>query len=165
MIKEKIKIHGGESFEIDLGYLYNSEIKTSNYNIDTYIFTPRSLDINKSTYSKSDFFQDTKANVRFITPVYELSEIIHGDNSAFAKLQESTKTFLTIPSSENAKQYRYHIKMFVSIFRSSLMRHISRVVSERSIAEKRELLESLYLNIDQLVLGYREISKRINKNL
>ncbi len=165
MIKEKIKIHGGESFEIDLGYLYNGESKSSTYDIDTYIFTPRSLDINKSTYYKSDFFQDIKTNIRFITPVYELKEIMHDDDSAFSKLQKSVKTYLTIPSNENAKQYRYHIKMFVSIFRSSLSKHIRRISSKKIDSEKKILLNELFDSIDDIVKNYRSLSKKLKGNI
>ena len=164
MIKEKIRIHGGESFEIDLGYLYNTEERSSTYDIDTYIYTPRALDITKSTYSKADFFQDIKANIRFITPAYELSEVTEGYNSAFNKLNKSIEVYLSKPNKENAKQYRYHVKMFVSIFRSSLSKHISRIVSKSSTSEKKLLLDNLFKTIDNIVNGYRNFSKQLLKD-
>jgi hypothetical protein len=161
MVKEKIRIHGGESFEIDLGYLYNNDEKSSTYDIDAYIFTPRGLDINKSTYSKKKFFQDLKTNIRFTTPVYELRDIIDGEKSVFEKLNKSIDKYLAKPNKENAKQYRYHIKMFVSIFRSSLSKHIRRIISKKVNTEKQLLLDELFQTVDRIVESYRSISAKI----
>lgn len=161
MIKEKIRVHGGESFEIDLGYVYNNESRSSTYDIDAYIFTPRSLDINQSTYSKKKFFQDLKTNIRFTTPIYELKEIIEGDNHAFKKLNESLEKYLKKSSKENATQLRYHIKMFVSIFSSSLSKHVRRINSKKDISEKQILLNELFSAIDGIVISYRDISKKL----
>jgi len=162
MIKEKIRIHGGESFEIDLGYLYDNEKKSSTYNIDAYIFTPRGLDINNSTYSKKKFFQDLKTNIRFTTPIYELNQIIEGKDSALEKLNGSIDAFLKKPNKENAKQYRYHIKMFVSIFRSSLSKHTRRVLSKKIDSEKKELIDKLPEYINSIVNSYRELYVKLN---
>ncbi|MEN8138999.1 MAG: hypothetical protein ABFR62_11270 [Bacteroidota bacterium] len=161
MIKEKIRVHGGESFEIDLGYLYKDDERFSTYDIDTYIYTPRSLDINKATYTKDEFFQDLKANIRFLTPAYNLNEVIEGDDSAYKKLTDSIDTFLTIQNKENAKQYRYHIKMFVSIFRSSLSKQVSRIVSKSSTKEKEILIEDLFKSTEKLVNKYRKLSDKL----
>lgn len=162
MIKEKIRVHGGESFEIDLGYIYNNESRSSTYDIDAYIFTPRSLDINQSTYSKKKFFQDLKTNIRFTTPIYGLKEIIEGDDSAFKKLNESLEKYLKKSNKENGTQLRYHLKMFVSIFRSSLSKHIRRIISKKTISEKQVLLNELFDSIDDIVIKYRSISKKLN---
>ena len=161
MVKEKIRIHGGESFEIDLGYLYDNENKSSTYHIDAYIFTPRSLDINKETYSKKKFFQDLKTNIRFTTPVYGLKDIIEGENSAFEKLNTSIDKFLKNPTKENTKQYRYHVKMFVSIFRSSLSKHVSRIISKKQNTEKKILIDELFSTINSIVDNYRGLANRL----
>ncbi len=162
MIKEKIKIHGGDSFEIDLGYLYDNETKSSTYDIDAFLFTPRGLDINKFTYSKKKFFQDLKTNIRFTTPVYELNEILEGEKSVFIKLNESIDTYLKNPNKKNATQYRYHVKMFVIIFRSSLEKHISRIVSKKTASEKQLLLDELFTVISPIISSYRDLHKKIN---
>ncbi|MCK5782264.1 MAG: hypothetical protein KAH10_06715 [Flavobacteriales bacterium] len=161
MIKEKVRIHGGESFEIDLGYLYNSDKRASTYDVDTYIFTPRGLDINKYTYSKSDFFQDLKANIRFLTPEYGLAELLLGDDSAFSKLNNSIDAFITKRSNDNATQYRYHVKMFVSIFRSSISKHVSRIVSKTSLNEKRSLIKELFIELEEILSKYRSLHRKI----
>jgi len=162
MIKEKIKIHGGESFEIDLGYSYNNNERSSTYDIDTYIYTPRSLDINKSTYSKDDFFQDLKTNIRFLTPEYNLNELVAGEDSAYNKLFKSINNYLSKPNKENAKQFRYHVKMFVSIFRSSLSKHTNRILSKSSTKEKQVLLEELFSTVDNVVAKYRTFYKNLS---
>ncbi len=44
-------------------------------------FIPNSLDVNRYTYTKNNFYNDLKTNIRLTTPVYLLREIAEGDNS------------------------------------------------------------------------------------
>lgn len=164
MIEEKIKIHGGESFEIDLGYMYNKAVKKSTYDIDTYIFIPRSLDINSETYTKTEFFQDLKTNIRFITPVYKLEEITDGEKSAYNSLKNSISAYQAKKHTMHSKQFRYHVKMYISIFRSSLSKQIHGILLCSDKEEKRILLEKLFVAVPDVVSKYRNLTVLVNKN-
>jgi hypothetical protein len=161
MITEKIKIHGDSSFELDLGYSYKKNEKRSDYDIETYIFVPRSLDVNSSTYSQTDFFQDLKTNIRFTTPLYNFNDILYGNESAYAKLVGSISNYTVISNSENAKQFRYHVKMFVSIYRSSLTKALSKAFNLKSDEEIGRELLGVIEELKRILSKYRLLDKGI----
>lgn len=154
MINEKIKIHGGVSFEINLDYVLNQLDKKSEYDVDTYIFIPSSLDITSETYSKTDFFQNIKSNIRFITPLYKITEIIEGYKSVYNNLVDSINNYLTYKTKNNATKYWYHLKMFVSIFSSTLSKHVTKIVSTKNIDKKIELINELNV-VSKILEKYR----------
>ena len=74
-ISSRILEHDANKLEIKLEYNLEDLVKTNNYKIETYFFIPYELKINKSTYTKEDFYADTKNYIRFMNPFYSLKQI------------------------------------------------------------------------------------------
>jgi hypothetical protein len=89
MIEDLVKIHDKFSVEIKLGFNARRKTERSDFAVNTWIFIPNSLDINRSTYQKTDFYRDLKSNIRLITPVYLLREIAKTDAEPFSLLGKS----------------------------------------------------------------------------
>ena len=64
MIEELVKIHDKFSVEIKLGFNARRKQEVNDFSVNTWIFIPNSLDINRTTYLKTDFYRDLKSNIR-----------------------------------------------------------------------------------------------------
>lgn len=162
MIEESVKIHDKFSVEIKLGYRTKRSLEINDYSISTWFFIPYSLDINRHTYKKDDFYSDLKINIRLTTPVYLLREIAVGKESPFHLLENAFKKLSVKPTRTNKDEYDYHIKMFHSILKSSLRNEINHI-SENIIADDRQFLISSYINHLTIILDrYRKLRRIIN---
>ena len=162
MIEELVKIHDKFSVEIKLGFHARRKQKISDFAVNTWIFIPNSLDINRLTYQKSDFYRDLKSNIRLITPTYLLRDIAEKDKEPFALMEESFKEMASEPTRTRIAEYEYHIRMFVSIMKSALRENILHI-QNNGISEDLEYLTKSYLaNIRKISTNFRNLRRDIN---
>ena len=81
MIDELVKIHDKFSVEIKLRFQARKKLPVSDFTVNTWIFIPSGLDINRHTYSKENFYRDIRSNIRLITPVFLLRDIASSESS------------------------------------------------------------------------------------
>ena len=108
MIDENIKIHDQYSFEIKLGYKPSREEVASDYQVDTYLFIPDSLDINQQTYNKKDFYNDLKIYVRFITPICLLKDILNCTIDPYNRLKKACDILIRKGITKNILQFELY---------------------------------------------------------
>ena len=149
MIEELVKIHDKNSAELKVGFVARKKKEHNNFFMNIWMFIPNSLDINRFTYSKTDFYRDMKSNIRLITPVYILRDIAEGDQSAFHFLERSFRNLASTPTRTNQADFEYQVKMFLSILKSSLREEAGHIGQ----AEEGDL--------DYLVYNYCQYTKRI----
>ena len=139
MIDVQEKVHDNFSLEFKIGFITNKKPEDINeFKINTWIFLPNSLDINRSTYSKDDFYKDVKNNLRLITPVYSLNEILTEGRGPLPRLSKAINSLIENPADEiMTESYIYQVKMFVSILKSALRRN----VKEISAGAESEVIE------------------------
>ncbi len=162
MIEEQIKIHDKFSIEIKLRLAARRKAKKSEFAVNTWLFIPAALDINHSTYSKNDFYHDLKSNIRLITPVYLLRDIAAGENSPLAFLTTVFQKVASSPTRTLAAEYEYHIKMFLSVLKSSLREEIQHILNNKLPADTAYLIDEFCKNISQISKRYRELHFIIN---
>lgn len=162
MIDENVKIHDKFSVEIKLGYGTKRSRKINDYSINTWFFVPYSLDINRYTYKKDDFYSDLKTNIRLTTPVYLLREIAEGKESPFNFLEKALTNLSVKPIKTHRDEYEYQLKMFHSILKSSLRNEIQHI-NENKIKEDRHFLIESYIKHSKIILNrYRKLRRIIN---
>lgn len=161
MIEELVKIHDKNSAEIKVGFHARKKKQESFFSLNMWMFIPNSLDINRFTYSKDDFYRDMKSNIRMITPEYILRDIAEGEHSAFVYLERSFQQIASRPTRTNKAAYDYQIKMFLSILKSSLREEVSHII-HASDADTDYLIHDL-LRYTRLIAGrYRSLYRIIN---
>ena len=69
MIDENVKIHDQFSLEMKVGFVAKQKQKINNFAFNVWMFIPNSLDINRFTYTKDDFYKDLTSHIRLITPM------------------------------------------------------------------------------------------------
>ncbi len=155
MIEKSVKVHDQYSLELKFGYATRRKQKVNMFEVNTWIFIPNSLDINRLTYDKSDFYKDLKSNIRLITPAFLLRDIADTKKSPFIHLENSFVTLAGNPTRTNIREYEHQLKMFHSILKSSLREHREHII-RNVLTEDREYLISSYLqNTRSIISNYR----------
>lgn len=165
MIDTEVKIHDNFALEFKIGFITSKNSKNLNeFRINTWIFLPNSLDINRSTYKKADFYRDVKSNMRLITPVYSLEEILKTGRGPLPRLQNALDALAINPTDDTVTEsFAYQIKMFVCIMKSALRRHVQ-IMSAITSDEKISLHVDAYIqNVKQIALQYREMWDELTK--
>lgn len=119
MIEVNTKIHDKFSIEFKTSFVTRRKLKKNDFSAYMWFFVPMSLDINKETYPKSQFYQDIKSNVRLITPKFLLRDITTGNAQPFKLLTESFSKLASSPTRTATRDYEYQIKMFSAITHSA----------------------------------------------
>ncbi len=161
MIDEQIKQHDKYSAEIKVGFGARKRLKINDFSFNIWLFIPNSLDINRFNYSKTDFYKDLKSNIRLITPVYPLREIIWADNSPLAFLQKAFKAYIAQPTRTNSEECEYQLKMFISILKSSLRDEVNHINTAKQ-SDYDYLIQNFVKNVNSIFERYRELFQIIN---
>lgn len=161
MIEEIVKIHDKNSVEFKVGFVARKKQKHNFFSLNMWLFIPNSLDINRFTYSKDDFYRDMKSNIRLITPVYILRDLAEGENSAYTFLEKSFKTLASQPTRTHTADFEYQIKMFLSILKSSLREEIAHI-SQAPEADLDYLVYNFQHYNQVIASKYRELYRIIN---
>ena len=162
MIEQKVKIHDKFSLEIKLSYATKKSKKNNDFIVNTWFFIPNSLDINRFTYSKSDFYSDLKTNIRLSTPIYLLREIAQGEKTPFLFLEKMFQEVATNPIRRNKEKYEYHIKMFHNILKSALRNEIDHIKNNVVVEDRQFLINSFVENLQIINQRYRDLRRIIN---
>jgi len=162
MIEDLVKIHDKFSVEIKLGFIARKKQEISDFSVNTWMFIPNSLDINRFTYEKSDFYRDLKSNIRLITPVYLLRDIAIREKEPFILMEKSFQELASEPTRTRIAEYEYHIRMFVSIAKSSLRGEINHILNNGTDEDLLFLVDSYIENVRTIADNYRQLRRLIN---
>lgn len=162
MMNEVVKVHDKFSVEIKRGHKTRKDLKNNDFSISTWFFIPSSLDINRSTYKKDDFYNDFKSNIRLITPVYLLREMAVGEQSVFGRLEDAFSRVSIHPSTKNEAHYEYHIRMFHSILKTALRNEIDHIKMNTLEEDRQYLINEFISNIGFITSRYRELRRVVN---
>ncbi len=161
IVEDHIKIHDQFQFEVKLSYELKKEDSKTSYNIDTFLFVPVSLGINKLSYSNRIFFKDLQGYIRFKTPALLLKEIVNGDYSPYGKLVEAIANYVEKKSEKSEKNYKYHLKMFLNIVKSSMRDHVKFIFkcNEKDIDS---LIKEFVFECNKITRSYRKTKDMVN---
>ncbi|SHF88488.1 hypothetical protein [Dysgonomonas macrotermitis] len=166
MIDIKVKIHDAYSFEFKTSFIATKKTtgnETNEFGINTWLFVPNNIDINRSTYSKEQFYKDTKSYIRLITPVYTLQEIYMGESSPLSRLKKAIEDITSDPeNAEFQKNYIFQIRMFSSIFKSASRDRAFYIIEEEENDLLNGLIDEYVLHISQIIKRYRDLKPYIN---
>lgn len=161
MIDIKVKIHDKFSFEFKISFIATRKTvddDVNEFSINTWMFVPNNLDINRSTYSKEQFYKDTQSNVRLITPIYGLKDIYASENSPLSRLQKAFENEINNPDSpENISDYTFQIKMFSAIFKSASRDKAYHTVEEKDDNKVAELVRDYIHDVSEIARHYRKL--------
>lgn len=162
MIEEAISIHDKHQFELKLGYKIFEGKQDSFYNIEMYYFIPYSLDVNRNTYEKKNFYKDTQTYIRLKTPNVILKNIVNDNNSPLGKLKLSFKNLSNDPNDIAVSNYAHQVKMFCCILKSALRDNVNFISTQKTIGETEILITEYVKEVEKIRGHYRDLHKIIN---
>ncbi|MDR0824839.1 MAG: hypothetical protein LBN74_07060 [Prevotella sp.] len=165
MIDTEVKIHDNFALEFKIGFITDKNPKDLNeFRINTWMFVPNSLDINRSTYKKADFYKDVKNNIRLITPVYSLEEILKTGRGPLPRLRKALDALMASPADEAiTESFVYQVKMFVCIMKSALRRHVQIIAGTLSDETIISHVNGYVQDVRTIALQYRAMWNELGK--
>jgi len=161
MIDENVKIHDQFSVEMKVGFVARKKQKINDFAFNIWIFIPNSLDINRFTYTKNDFYKDFTSHIRLITPSYLLRNISKESSTPFSSLEKSFILLASAPTRTNILNYENRLKMFLSILKSSLRDEVSQAIISKVDSDRDSLVRSFISNVNKIACDYRSLKRII----
>lgn len=172
MIEETIQIHDKYQFEIKLGYPFTGDEGAKIYDVETYLFFPNNLDINRHTYTRKDFYNGIQAYVRLQTPVVLLRNMASGADSPLEKLDKAIERLHGGEDERSFADYEYHLKMFCCIFKSALRDHVKFIAQRQRDPNPTDtnlkewdlldLVDKYLTGIDAAKTAFRDLRTKVN---
>lgn len=168
MINIEVKQHDKFSVEFKSGITITQRAKEdiNEFKINTWIFVPNNLDINRNTYSKEQFYRDVKTNIRLITPIYTLKEVLTEGRGPFPRLKKAIEQLSANP--EDAvltEHYSYQVKMLMCIVKSALRREADAICTTESARKILALTREYIENIRAIQTRYRRYRTSLNSEI
>lgn len=163
MITNKIKIHDKTQFELNLVYNLNKNSQHNSYEVESYFFIPRSLDINSQTYRKEMFYGDLQNYIRFKTPNVNLKLFLENNNSPFLNLMKSIDRLVLRNSNSNQTQFETQVKMFCSILRTSINNQKSIIYDSKDSKIENEHIKEFIKTVKRIEKKYRSQASKLRK--
>ncbi|MBR6884933.1 MAG: hypothetical protein IKN01_04410 [Prevotella sp.] len=158
------KIHDRNTLEFKVGYKAPDGTAYHDFEMNTWIFIPETLDVNKHTYQKENFYRDILSYIRLITPYYQLEELASTSSLPYQRLSNACLS-LTPQSSEKEKEqenYEREIKMFASIFKSSIRDTFRAALSSPPPINQEQCRKTLE-SIARIFMSYRSLGEQMEK--
>lgn len=162
MINIEVRKHDDYSVEFKSGISITKKDSAgkddaSEFMINTWVFVPESLNINRNTYPKEQFYKDVKTNLRLITPIYSLEELLTEGRGPFRRLEKAVDKLYNEPDDELlTEHYDYQIKMLMCIVKSALRREASVICMMKDEAQILAQVEKYIENIREVRDKYRD---------
>ena len=162
MIEIQTKIHDKFSIEFKVGFSGKEGVKVNHFDVNSWIFIPNGLYINKQTYSKDRFYIDMKSNVRLLTPAFSLKQMVEGDDAPFLHLKKALDEALAQPSPEQNNEYEFQLKLFAAIFKSSIRNESTEIINQTENSLLYERCMVYAADVQQVVQKFRSLEASID---
>ena len=162
MINITTKIHDQFSIEFKVGFEGSEHDAESNFKVNSWIFVPNNLGINASTYSKEQFYRDVKSNIRLITPNFTLAEMVSGEKSPLALLQQVVDRHQAQP--ESIHDLEFQVKMFCAIFKSALRDATNKILKSAAGDIPTSVPADLVEEVSRITHAYRQLIQEYDGN-
>ncbi len=164
MIEIDTRIHDKFSIEFKTSFVTRRKLKDNDFSAFMWFFVPQSIDINKYTYSKSQFYQDMKSNVRLITPKFIMRDIAGGVAEPLGKITQAFHSLASSPSRTAMREYEYQIKMFAAITHSSARDTSNYIMSgKHATGDLVTMVESYVADFTGVLAAYRNLRSIISQ--
>ena len=162
MIEIDTRIHDRYSIELKVGFVTRKKLRMNDFSLAMWFFVPGSLDINRATYPKDMFYQDVKSNIRLITPVFLLREIVEGPALPLRNIREAFIQMASNPTRTLISEYEYQIKMFAAIVKSALRDELAHIKQNRIGSDTEILCDGFIRNAGKICDEYVGLRTIIN---
>lgn len=162
MIDIQTKIHDQFSIEFKVGFSGTEGVKEDHFDVNSWIFIPNGLDINSSTYSKDRFYSDMKSNVRLLTPAFTLKQMVEGEEAPIFHVRRALDKALNDPTQEHQNEFEFQLKLFASIFKSSIRNASTDIMEHADDPHTYERCLVYADDVGRVLQSFRELRNQID---
>jgi hypothetical protein len=134
---DELQVRDLYQFQLKSEVKFDKNSSKHQFTQEFYLFVPKSLQINKKSYSKDEFYRDQTHFVRLKTPKISLEQLSNIENS-------KTPLYNVV----NNIQVEHNLKLFGNCFRSALREKCTQLVNGSSILHS-SLLELQLITLSQ----------------
>ena len=164
MIDIQTKIHDQFSIEFKVGFSGTEGVKVDHFDVNSWIFIPNGLNINTQTYSKDRFYTDMKSNVRLITPVFTLSQMVEGEEAPIEHLRKALEKVNADASQEHLEEYEFQLKLFASIFKSAIRNASADIMAHADAPSTYERCLTYVDDVSRVLQAFRSLRDQIDSS-
>ncbi|MEE2779323.1 MAG: hypothetical protein VYE15_02285 [Myxococcota bacterium] len=126
----RLEPHDSNQLELKLAYFMDPEKLSQSYQVEAYMFVPRTLGLTAESYPAERFFEDMAAFVRLKTPGVALSALARDDQATawFEVVEEGLKRLLSGELGGGERVSR-GMKVLGCIYRAALRDEVLRVLN------------------------------------
>jgi len=174
LIESRVEAHDSQQFEVKLDYSIDPKKRHNEYRVEAYMFIPRSLGINRDTYSADHFFRDTQSYIRFKTPRVALKDLLSPQfkRSPFIRLNAALEVLEGKPRSGVArKKLLRELKLLACLIRANMRDRIRELVEDlpdqgaietpERVGEVEESIHQVLVEIKMVFEAYRNLKSKI----
>lgn len=119
MIEDRLKVRGSKLVEVRQDISFESGSKDLRYQIETYIFTPVSLQINSQTFKPQDCLHLFKNYLRLKAPKVPLEDLA-GESDFIRSFDVGLEALRSTTAVNTEHQYRHHLRNFAATYARSV---------------------------------------------
>ena len=162
MIDIQTKIHDQFSIEFKVGFSGTEGVKTGHFDVNSWIFIPNGLNINKQTYVKDRFYSDMKSNVRLLTPAFTLKQMVEGEEAPIHHVEKALEALLAESTPERMSEFEFQLKLFASIFKSSIRNASANIMAHAVEPDTRDRCLAYTEEVGRVLREFRGLRSRID---
>lgn len=163
----QVEVHDSHQFELRFNYAIGSE-HDQRYVVDTYLFIPRNVGVNRSNFSKEVFYADVTALMRIDAMPLPLEQLADPSCTAspLHRFSQAASAFRASPRPPPSRPVAVHVKLYAHLFAVAvrtemlrLWRHardVGQVPGPTAAAFEKDLLSALD-RMRRALASYRKV--------
>lgn len=161
---ESGEVHVRDRWQISLKseFFPQTDKKFSQCTQEFYLFIPNSLQINKNTYSKAQFYQDQTNLIRYKTPPFTFEELLDPNNSR-SPIIRMFRLCKEPDTKQNQAFFTEELKLLGAVVRSALRAEVKTLLDEIE-KNKNAIHESAFENkCNELLNHISELHRKFDE--
>lgn len=164
MLEDTIRAFGKRSVEIKQRIFFPHKVgakplRTEHYHIETWLFFPSSLQVNRWSFPPQTFQQNLKNYIRLRPPTLSLRKLVIKTPKTLRGLEQLLSEYRdeSLPT-----DFEYRLKMFCLTFKRALrvdLRYINKLTGEA----QDQALVRFTATVTEILESYRRMQKRISR--
>ncbi|NCC50631.1 MAG: hypothetical protein EOM20_05380 [Spartobacteria bacterium] len=156
----QVSIHDKYQVELKVGYPLHSEASRNTYELDLYMFAPRSLGVHPEMYTKQQFYSDMQTYIRLRTPPVPLNQLTAA-GGLFERLHDVFIRISQRPSKEPPSDYENRIKLFCCVFKSAVRDYVAYIQDIECVEDRERLTREYITSVRAVAEAYRTLHAAI----
>ncbi len=156
MISSRIKKMDNTSIEIKVKYRpkLKGKVNIRKYSVETYIFLPVELGINKRNFTNIDFYREYKNHLKIDPPKVLLSEIAERTHGFMINYNSIVERF-DVNNKDSVETLDDNTRILLNVYKKAIKREVQKIIKYSEPDEKIRVATRLIKNIDLSIENYR----------